>query len=118
MLLLLVEDNVSAALGVAWGLREAGHQVAVLNSARPAIGAIAHQHPDAVIIDVSLPGVDGVTLAGYVRAAWPTLPIIFTTGHDGSYPGLREAEAHPRTSLLQKPYAIDQLLHELDRVVR
>lgn len=117
MQLLLVEDNPSAALGVAWALREAGHDVAVINSARPAIGAIAHHHPDAVIIDVSLPGMDGVTLAGFVRSTWPALPIVFTTGHE-DFPGLREAGSRPRTAMLQKPYAIEELLTQLERVVR
>jgi DNA-binding response OmpR family regulator len=117
MQLLLVEDNRSAAFGVASGLREAGHRVTIINSARPAIGAIADQQPDAVIIDVSLPDLDGITLAGFVRKAWPSLPIVFTTGHDDDYPGLRAAEAQPHTSLLHKPYAIDQLISELEKMV-
>lgn len=115
--ILLVEDNATLAEGVRWILHTEGCDVTVVHSGREVIGMIGYIRPEAVVLDVSLPDVDGITVGDAIRRAWPQLPIIFTTGH-GDYPGLRNALLSPHTAMLQKPYEIQALIGALDRIMR
>jgi DNA-binding response OmpR family regulator len=112
VILLLVEDDPVVARGITWGLTDRGHQVHHTDLGRAAIGLIGHLAPHAVIIDVSLPDIDGVTLGNMVRRTWPELPVVFATGHD-EFEALREAASERRSAYLQKPFSID----ELERVI-
>ncbi|HUP44373.1 MAG TPA: response regulator, partial [Thermoanaerobaculia bacterium] len=80
MRFLLVEDNEILIEGLTMVLREEGHEVIVSREGRPALGLIAHHRPDAVILDISLPDIDGVQVAKFIRAAHPALPIVFASG--------------------------------------
>ena len=106
--LLLVEDDPSVAVGLKWALELAGHSVTHSNLGRPAIGLIHGEQPDAVLIDIDLPDIDGVTLGRAVRDGWPDLPIVFVTGHD-DFDGLSEAVRHHRSVCIQKPFSIEAL---------
>ena len=108
MKLLLVEDDPVVAVGLTWGLTHDGHRIVHSHLARPVIGLIHHHKPDAVIIDVSLPDLDGITLGRLIRHSWPQLPILFATGHD-DYEGLAEATSNPWTACLRKPFSIEEL---------
>ena len=103
-------------MGIAWGLTDRGHQVRHTDLGRPALGLISHFAPHAVIIDVSLPDIDGVTLGKMVRTAWPELPVVFATGHD-EFDALREAASDARSAYLQKPFSIDALEELLHRLI-
>ena len=106
MRILLVDDNQAASTGIVWLLVDEGFEVDVLDCGRGVYGMVAASRPDALILDVGLPDVDGVTVADNVHRTWPDLPIILTTGH-ADYPGLKRALATPGTSLLRKPYAFE-----------
>jgi len=113
---LLVEDNPLAADGMCLVLRDHGYHVRVVHHGREALGMVMHYRPDAVIIDVTLPDLDGAIVARAVRNRCPKLPIIFTTGLDRPArldPMLRE----PHTALLRKPYAFEDLIAEIEATV-
>ena len=116
MRLLFVEDDPGVAASVTWALSAEGHQVRHVADERHLFGLIRHHHPDAVILDITLPNLDGVMLATIVRRSWPDLPIIFTSGHD-QYMGLADALENPKTVHLQKPFAIDELERVLEDLV-
>ena len=110
---LLVEDNLLAAEGMRLVLSDHGYRVRVVNYGREALGMVMHYHPDAVIIDVNLPDLDGSIVARAIRERCPELPIIFTTGLDR--PARLDAMLRePHTSLLRKPYGFDDLIAEIE----
>ena len=47
-----------------------------------ALTEIPDLNPDAVLVDISLPGMSGLTLVEQLHAAWPNLPAIVISGHD------------------------------------
>jgi two-component system, sensor histidine kinase and response regulator len=65
---LIVDDNVDAAAMLAHALRMHGLQVQVAHDAREALLAAKAQRPDAVLLDLGLPGTDGFQLARELRA--------------------------------------------------
>src|SRR5438876_3276523 len=97
---LLVEDDESVSEGLATLLRLEGFDVDVLTEGRPVTGTIALARPDIVVLDLTLPDVDGITVARAVRDTWPALPVIISTGHV-QYAGLPSLLRLQRIAFLQ-----------------
>jgi DNA-binding response OmpR family regulator len=112
---LLVEDNEALAQGVSTLLKMEGAHVDVLLDGRETVGMVAHSHPDIVVLDVGLHGIDGIVIARALRDAWPELPIIFATGN-AENEVTRRIVLDRRTAVLQKPYSIDMLINMINAV--
>ena len=111
--LLLVEDNVLAATAIVLALADHGFDVEVVNLGRQAVGRLIQRSFDVVLIDLTLPDLDGGTLAEMIRSDWPDLPIILTSGYDR--PARLAALLESRfTAFLQKPFEIASLLSEIE----
>ena len=65
------------------GLRMAGWSVAVAADGPAAVKLANEFRPDVLVLDVMLPGVDGVELLGRIRAFAPEVPALFLTAKDG-----------------------------------
>jgi two-component system response regulator PrrA len=104
---LLIEDDEAVAEGLETLLRFEGFEVDLVATGRLAIELTAHTHPDIVVLDLTLPDIDGITVARAVRDAWPALPVVISTGH---YPGLPKLLVLAKVALLQKPYEFKELL--------
>ena len=113
--LLLVEDDPHVAAGLVALLELEGIEMRLATLGRDAVGEIESFVPDAVILDVGLPDVDGVTVFADIAARWPDLPVVFSTGH-GDEDLLEEALKRPNVGYLLKPYGVDELLEVLARI--
>jgi two-component system CheB/CheR fusion protein len=81
--LLVVDDNVDAAHSLALVLELLGHEARTVAVGHAALDALATDPPDAVLLDIDMPGMDGYEVARRVRAS-PTLQditLIAVTGH-------------------------------------
>ena len=109
---LLVEDDVAIASGVATLLELEGIHVRVVETGRDVARITAAFRPDALVLDLSLPDVDGIVVYREVRRAFPSLAIIISSGTlDGDTP----SDAG-RTAYLQKPYEFATLLATLRKL--
>jgi CheY-like chemotaxis protein len=115
---LVVDDDLLVREPIADYLREVGYQVLEAGDAHEAIDLVDHaDHVDLVFSDVRMPGeLDGVGLARWVRAHRPDLPVLLTSGYDGS--GWLGGELGREVRLLQKPYTQDQVLRHIKRLLR
>ncbi|PPD34292.1 MAG: DNA-binding response regulator [Methylomonas sp.] len=77
--LLLVEDDPDIAKILADNLREEGYRVDVIADGDAALAAIAANHYDILLLDVMLPGVDGLEICRRVRAGQVYTPIIIVS---------------------------------------
>lgn len=79
---LVVEDDVSQALFAESVLCGAGMHAAVVSVASEVMGALSSFHADLVLMDLHMPGMDGVELTHLIRQdpAYRHLPIVFLTG--------------------------------------
>jgi two-component system OmpR family response regulator len=75
----LVEDNVSLAKGIAYRLQDAGHSVDVLHDGLEAQGFLQFDRSDLVILDINLPGLDGLSLLKELRGRNDVRPVILLT---------------------------------------
>jgi len=79
---LVVEDEQLIGLMLAEEIRHMGYEVtAVVSNGQAAVQAVQHNPPDAVLMDISLPGVlDGIETARIIKDE-RNIPILFFTGH-------------------------------------
>ena len=108
--ILVVDDEPSITELVEPMLRHLGYQTRTFNDAHVALASFATA-PDlfrAILCDLTMPGLDGVTLARSVRAFRPDLPVVIMTGH------LRPADLGPMREsglhhYLAKPFSVQGL---------
>jgi DNA-binding response OmpR family regulator len=113
--LLIVEDDESVSAGIATLLEIEGLVVQVADRGKAVVEAIISFRPDAVILDLTLPDIDGTEVFRLLRERWPKLPVVFSTGHGGEIE-LGHALEGGRGALIRKPYDIHELLAALRRV--
>jgi DNA-binding response OmpR family regulator len=80
--IMVVDDDADLAALVAALLRDAGHVADVVSDPRRALAACAELWPDLVILDVMMPGVDGITLCRQIRQL-SDVPILFLSAKNG-----------------------------------
>jgi two-component system response regulator AlgR len=107
----LARDRLRALLEEQPGIRV----VATAADGAQALLACAVQHPDLVLLDVSMPGMDGLETARHLAASEPRPAVIFCTAYDAHAVSAFEAEA---LDYLVKPVRPERLAAALERVRR
>ncbi|MGA1224251.1 MAG: PAS domain S-box protein [Phycisphaerales bacterium] len=81
-----------------------------------------HWSVDAVVTDLHMPGMDGITLARRIRGVAPRLPIVLSSGHAGQVSNgrddTRESDLSAFDAQLDKPFAPDALVEVLQPLIR
>jgi two-component system, NtrC family, nitrogen regulation response regulator GlnG len=111
--LLIVDDEQSICWGLSRLVRKLGHTAEVASSAEQAL-EVARQHPpDAIVLDIRLPGMDGLTAMDHFRQALGPVPIIIITAF-GELATAVEAVRKGAFEYLVKPFE----LHVAERAIR
>lgn len=79
--ILIVEDEETLRRNLARFLERDGHEVDAVSSAEEALELVAHREYSAALVDVRLPGRDGISLASELAARWPDMAIVLTTAY-------------------------------------
>jgi signal transduction histidine kinase/ActR/RegA family two-component response regulator len=113
---LLVDDNVDAAVSLAEVLRSAGYEVRAVYDGAEALAAVEHFTPDIALLDIGLPGMNGYELAAALRAdpRLKGLLLIALTGY-GREPDRARALAATFDQHFVKPVAMEALLDAMAR---
>ncbi|NCC32071.1 MAG: response regulator transcription factor [Chloroflexia bacterium] len=106
--ILIVEDEQEIANYLRRGLVLEGFQVTVANDGPGGLVVARETPPDLVILDLMLPGLDGIEVAKRLRAA-SEVPIIILTARDAVADRVRGLE-HGADDYLVKPFAFEELL--------
>lgn len=114
---LLVEDESIVAEGITALLESDGIEVRVAGRGGEVIGKLEERLPDLVILDVSLPDINGPEVYKMIAERWPSLPVIFSTGH-ADESALEKTLSAPHVGFLRKPYDYDTLLLAIERVLQ
>ena len=119
---LVVEDEPGIAGFVRRGLLFEGFAVEVATEGRAALTAVRDNPPDLVVMDIMLPGIDGMEITRRVRAAEaaesrPPIPILMLTARDAVPDRVGGLEAGADDYLV-KPFAFDELLARIRALLR
>jgi CheY-like chemotaxis protein/two-component sensor histidine kinase len=110
--ILIIDDNVDGREALVTLLELAGHEVHEAVDGPSGLASASQLRPDAVLVDIGLPGLDGFEIARRLRASGPPLRLIALTGYGHPDHRRRGAEAG-FDAYLVKPVDIDVLLREL-----
>jgi FixJ family two-component response regulator len=105
----IVDDDVSVRESLELLIRSQGWQPETFESAKEFLDRPRVLAPSCLVLDVSLPGVNGLELQKQVAAERSEMPIIFITGH-GNVPMSVEAMKAGAVEFLTKPFSKDVLL--------
>jgi len=106
--ILIVEDEQEIANYLRRGLLLEGYQAIVANDGQAGLAAAREQQPDLVVLDLMLPGIDGLEVARRLRAA-SDVPIIILTARDAVADRVAGLESGADDYLV-KPFAFEELL--------
>jgi CheY-like chemotaxis protein len=81
MKILIVDDEPQVAEILARSLAREGHRAVIATSGEEALGMVGAGDPDAMFLDVSMPGMNGLDVLAEVKRRRPTLPVVVITGN-------------------------------------
>jgi len=113
----VIDDDESARMGLGRLLRSAGFQVKVFASAQEFLDHGPVENGDLIILDVRMPGINGLELQKRLAAKGRKLPIIFITGFEDPL-ARGEALKSGAIAFLQKPVDEQTLLGAIDAASR
>lgn len=117
--IILIEDHALVREGMAQLVRQLEDEVEVLEAATADAGtALLEQSPDLdmVVLDLSLPGMDGLSWLKIARRRFPAVPVVVVSAHDDSET-IRKVMRDGASGFVAKASPTDRLLDSLSRVL-
>jgi two-component system response regulator MprA len=115
--ILVVDDEPAVRDAVRRALVLSGYDVDVADGGGAAVAALAAEAPDAVVLDVAMPGVDGLEVCRRLRASGDRTPVLMLTARDTVADRVEGLDAGADDYLV-KPFALEELLARLRALLR
>ena len=112
----IIDDDKSIRWVLDRALTQAGLHPRVFDSGESIMMRLEHEQPDAIISDIRMPGVDGITLLSRIVKKHPDLPVIIMTAHSD----LDSAVTSYQTGAfeyLPKPFDVDEAVALVKRAI-
>jgi len=115
--ILLVEDELHIAQGIIFNLEEEGYRVLHAESGEEALELAAHHQLAVVVLDLMLPGIDGLEVCRQLRQRDDRLPILMLTAKGEEYDRIRGLSAGA-DDYLTKPFSLNEFLLRVKGMLR
>jgi two-component system nitrogen regulation response regulator NtrX len=116
--ILIVDDEETIRRSLSGILSDEGFETASAADRDAALASIRSAAPDLVLLDIAMPGADGVEVLGELRERWPEVPVVMMSGHGTIETAVRTTRMGA-FDFIEKPLSIDKLLitieHALER---
>lgn len=114
--LLVVDDEQRFLFTAEKILKRQGFDIFIAESGRKALSLLEANDVEVVILDVKMPGMDGIQTLKEIRHRHPHSKVIMLTGH-ATVPSAVEAMQMGASDYLMKPVAMDQLVKKIHEMV-
>jgi two-component system, OmpR family, response regulator len=114
---LVVDDEENVTHLVSSALRFDGFETVTADNGQSALAAVAEADPDLVVLDVMMPGMDGLGVLQNLRAAGSQVPVIFLTARDTANDRIGGLRAGADDYVV-KPFSVEELLARVHAVLR
>jgi len=113
--ILIVDDEPQVAEVLAKSLSRQGHQARVAHSGQEALDMLKASSPDALFLDVSMPGMNGLVVMAEVKRMKPSLAIFMITGH-ATPEEVEHVKRMGAVDVIPKPAALTHYHQAIDRL--
>lgn len=117
MMVWVVDDERSVRDALSRALRSEGYDVQLATSGGDALGLLAEASPDVIVLDIGMPGLDGLETCRLIRAKGDRVPILMLTARSGVSDRVDGLDAGADDYLV-KPFALEELLARLRALLR
>lgn len=117
MRILVVDDEPAVRESISRGLRFEGYQVELANDGQEALETLMRDRPDAVVLDVMMPRLDGLETCRQIRAAGDRVPVLMLTAKRSVSDRVAGLDAGADDYLV-KPFELEELLARLRALLR
>jgi two-component system, NtrC family, nitrogen regulation response regulator NtrX len=107
--LLLVDDEVSILNSLGGALRDEGYRVSCARTGEEALEELQQDLPDALLLDIWMPGIDGLAVLEQVKQFAPHLPVIIISGHGNVETAVRATKLGA-FDFVEKPLSLERIL--------
>ena len=114
---LVVDDEENVTHLVSSALRFDGFETLTADNGNSALAAVAESDPDLIVLDVMMPGLDGLGVLHNLRAAGSQVPVIFLTARDVATDRIGGLRAGADDYVV-KPFSVEELLARVHAVLR
>jgi two-component system, OmpR family, response regulator MprA len=115
--ILVVDDDLAVCRSIDRALRLEGYEVIIVATGHGALEAVMQHSPDALVLDLQLPDLDGLQVCQRIREAGDDTPILMLTARDGIDDRVQGLDAGADDYLV-KPFALEELLARLRALLR
>ncbi|MEM7350876.1 MAG: response regulator transcription factor [Acidobacteriota bacterium] len=115
--ILLVEDEDHLAQGLAYNLRNSGYDVEIATTGEEALEAVERRAVDLMLLDVMLPGINGIEVATRLRRTGQIMPIVMLSAKDRTADSIAGLEAGA-DDYITKPFDLDEVLARIRGALR
>jgi two-component system response regulator MprA len=115
--ILVVDDDLAVCRSIDRALRLEGYEVVTVATGHEALEAVAQNSPDALVLDLQLPDLDGLQVCRRIREAGNDTPILMLTARHGIDDRVQGLDAGADDYLV-KPFALEELLARLRALLR
>src|SRR5246127_1760605 len=117
MLVLVVDDDRAVREALERALQLHGYEVALAPDGDTALTAVDSRTPDAVVLDVMMPGLDGLDVTRRLRREGNRVPVLLLTARDAVGDRVEGLDAGA-DDYLPKPFALEELLARIRALLR
>ena len=114
--ILLVDDEQEFVVTLAERLELRGYGVSISQDGEAALQRFIHQEFDLVILDLMMPGMNGLHVLARIKEIRPQIPVLLLTGHGSTREGT-EGMRLGAFDYLMKPLRIEDLIHKIKQAV-
>jgi CheY-like chemotaxis protein len=116
--ILIVDDEPDSSEFVERFLRRSGYRTKCVPNGRAALRALVEDYPDALILDVRMPEMDGIALLEVLRSylRWKTLPVVLLTAHANPPQMARARELGVHHIFQKATFSLPELIAAVDEV--
>ena len=115
MRILVIDDEVAVATLLADALQAEGHDPDMVHDGPSGLNRFETTRPDAIFLDIALPGMRGIEVLRRIRAVDSTVPVIVISGH-AVRGELDEARELGVSDVIEKPHILNQLTRVLGKL--
>ncbi|MBN2372985.1 sigma-54-dependent Fis family transcriptional regulator [bacterium] len=105
--ILIVDDEKRIRSALAGILKDEGHEVSVAEDGSQALEMIEKDTPDLIMLDIWMPGMDGIAALQKIREQWPDIAVVMISGHGNIETAVKTIKAGAY-DFIEKPLSLEK----------